>query len=144
MSGNGSVVLPPGPRMPPAMQTAIWFKQAQWLLGQCAIDTPGDVVRHCDLGVGEQGLVDGGQCVEVGLAVRAAGQAYHVVKHSRNVQLCVGADGAPVRLNSARKQPCGDSVLGPRFSGCRMAVASFVAERLARCVAPAASGYAVY
>jgi cytochrome P450 len=36
MSANGSALLPPGPRMPPAVQTAIWFRQAQWLLGQCA------------------------------------------------------------------------------------------------------------
>jgi cytochrome P450 len=27
--------LPPGPRMPRAMQTAIWSRQAQWMLGQC-------------------------------------------------------------------------------------------------------------
>jgi cytochrome P450 family 135 len=27
--------LPPGPRMPRAIQTAIWSRQAQWMLGQC-------------------------------------------------------------------------------------------------------------
>jgi len=27
--------LPPGPRMPRAVQTAIWSRQAQWMLGQC-------------------------------------------------------------------------------------------------------------
>ena len=27
--------LPPGPRMPRALQTAIWARQAQWMLGQC-------------------------------------------------------------------------------------------------------------
>jgi cytochrome P450 family 135 len=27
--------LPPGPRMPRALQTAIWSRQAQWMLGQC-------------------------------------------------------------------------------------------------------------
>ena len=34
MSSGGS--LPPGPRMPGAMQTAIWVRRAQWLLSQCA------------------------------------------------------------------------------------------------------------
>ena len=28
--------LPPGPRMPRALQTAIWFRHAQWMLSQCA------------------------------------------------------------------------------------------------------------
>jgi cytochrome P450 len=28
--------LPPGPRMPSALQTAIWFRRAQWMLKQCA------------------------------------------------------------------------------------------------------------
>jgi cytochrome P450 len=28
--------LPPGPRMPAALQTAIWVRRAQWFLGQCA------------------------------------------------------------------------------------------------------------
>lgn len=28
--------LPPGPPMPPVVQTAIWFGKAQWMLGQCA------------------------------------------------------------------------------------------------------------
>ena len=38
LSANGAAPsrLPPGPRMPPAVQTAIWFRQAQWLLSQCA------------------------------------------------------------------------------------------------------------
>ena len=31
---NGS--LPPGPRMPLALQTAIWARHAQWMLAQCA------------------------------------------------------------------------------------------------------------
>ena len=29
-------ILPPGPRMPVALQTAIWVRRAQWLLGECA------------------------------------------------------------------------------------------------------------
>ncbi len=29
-------VLPPGPRMPSVLQTAIWFRSAQWMLSQCA------------------------------------------------------------------------------------------------------------
>src|SRR5207302_2692430 len=33
-SMNGS--LPPGPRMPVALQTAIWARHAQWMLSQCA------------------------------------------------------------------------------------------------------------
>jgi cytochrome P450 len=28
--------LPPGPRLPVALQTAIWFRRAQWFLAQCA------------------------------------------------------------------------------------------------------------
>jgi len=28
--------LPPGPRMPVALQTGIWFRRAQWLMSQCA------------------------------------------------------------------------------------------------------------
>jgi cytochrome P450 len=36
--------LPPGPRMPAALQTAIWVRRAQWLLGQCAARF-GDVFR---------------------------------------------------------------------------------------------------
>jgi cytochrome P450 family 135 len=36
MSPTISGSLPPGPRMPSAVQTAIWFRQAQWLLSQCA------------------------------------------------------------------------------------------------------------
>src|SRR5438874_1550655 len=36
MSSNGTHVLPPGPRMPMPLQTAIWFRSAQWLLSQCA------------------------------------------------------------------------------------------------------------
>src|SRR5437763_16036836 len=31
-----NTTLPPGPRMPPALQTAIWVRRAQWLLDQCA------------------------------------------------------------------------------------------------------------
>jgi len=31
-----STSLPPGPRMPSALQTAIWTRRAQWLLSQCA------------------------------------------------------------------------------------------------------------
>ena len=27
--------LPPRPRMPRPVQTAIWARQAQWLIGQC-------------------------------------------------------------------------------------------------------------
>jgi cytochrome P450 family 135 len=36
MRRNGSAPLPPGPRMPAAVQTAIWFGNAQWMLDQCA------------------------------------------------------------------------------------------------------------
>jgi cytochrome P450 family 135 len=36
--------LPPGPRMPVALQTAIWVRRAQWLLSQCAARF-GDVFR---------------------------------------------------------------------------------------------------
>jgi cytochrome P450 family 135 len=36
--------LPAGPRMPAALQTAIWVRRAQWLLGQCAARF-GDVFR---------------------------------------------------------------------------------------------------
>ena len=36
MSANGVAALPPGPRMPRALQTAIWFGNAQWMLDQCA------------------------------------------------------------------------------------------------------------
>jgi cytochrome P450 family 135 len=32
---DGAVTLPPGPRMPRAMQTAIWARRAQWMLAQC-------------------------------------------------------------------------------------------------------------
>ena len=28
--------LPPGPRMPRTLQTAIWFRRAQWLMAECA------------------------------------------------------------------------------------------------------------
>ncbi|HZU60507.1 MAG TPA: cytochrome P450, partial [Solirubrobacteraceae bacterium] len=28
--------LPPGPRLPRTIQTAIWFRHAQWMLSQCA------------------------------------------------------------------------------------------------------------
>ena len=31
-----STELPPGPRMPAALQTAIWVRRAQWMLSQCA------------------------------------------------------------------------------------------------------------
>jgi cytochrome P450 len=36
MTVDASTPLPPGPRMPRAMQTAIWFGNAQWMLRQCA------------------------------------------------------------------------------------------------------------
>jgi cytochrome P450 len=36
MSVNGAAPLPPGPRMPSPLQTAIWFGNAQWMLRQCA------------------------------------------------------------------------------------------------------------
>ena len=36
MSANGAAPLPPGPRMPRAVQTAIWFRRAQWMQDQCA------------------------------------------------------------------------------------------------------------
>ncbi len=36
VAGGLDVALPPGPRMPRLLQTAIWFRRAQWLLGQCA------------------------------------------------------------------------------------------------------------
>ncbi len=36
--------LPPGPRMPAALQTAIWVRRAQWFLDQCAARF-GDVFR---------------------------------------------------------------------------------------------------
>jgi len=29
-------VLPPGPRIPRVLQTAIWFRRAQWMMGECA------------------------------------------------------------------------------------------------------------
>jgi cytochrome P450 family 135 len=32
---NGATSLPPGPRMPRALQTAIWARRAQWMLAQC-------------------------------------------------------------------------------------------------------------
>jgi cytochrome P450 len=32
---NGATSLPPGPRMPRALQTAIWARGAQWMLAQC-------------------------------------------------------------------------------------------------------------
>src|SRR5579884_4550831 len=43
MTGS-TTTLPPGPRMPAAVQTAIWVRRAQWLLGQCAARF-GDVFR---------------------------------------------------------------------------------------------------
>jgi cytochrome P450 family 135 len=36
MSPASPASLPPGPAMPPALQTAIWFRRAQWMLAQCA------------------------------------------------------------------------------------------------------------
>ena len=33
---SARATLPAGPRMPPALQTAIWVRRAQWLLSQCA------------------------------------------------------------------------------------------------------------
>ncbi len=36
MSASASTTLPPGPRMPPPIQTAIWFRRAQWMMSQCA------------------------------------------------------------------------------------------------------------
>jgi cytochrome P450 len=36
VSALSSTSLPPGPAMPPALQTAIWFRRAQWMLAQCA------------------------------------------------------------------------------------------------------------
>lgn len=36
VSGSEHTVLPPGPRMPMPLQTAIWMRGAQWMLGQCA------------------------------------------------------------------------------------------------------------
>src|SRR5579864_8746863 len=41
---TNSSTLPPGPRMPAALQTVIWARRAQWLLGQCAARF-GDVFR---------------------------------------------------------------------------------------------------
>ena len=35
MTASGPL-LPPGPRMPPALQTAFWFRRAQWMMSQCA------------------------------------------------------------------------------------------------------------
>jgi cytochrome P450 len=32
---DGSAALPPGPRLPRAVQTAIWFRRAQWVLKEC-------------------------------------------------------------------------------------------------------------
>jgi cytochrome P450 family 135 len=32
---NGEIELPPGPRLPRAAQTAIWFRRAQWMLDTC-------------------------------------------------------------------------------------------------------------
>jgi cytochrome P450 family 135 len=32
---HGAASLPPGPRMPRAIQTAIWARRAQWMLAQC-------------------------------------------------------------------------------------------------------------
>ena len=32
---NGTIDLPPGPRLPRAVQTMIWFRRAQWLLDTC-------------------------------------------------------------------------------------------------------------
>ena len=36
MTVDALTALPPGPRMPSALQTAIWFGNAQWMLRQCA------------------------------------------------------------------------------------------------------------
>jgi cytochrome P450 family 135 len=36
VSANGSSPLPPGPPLPMPVQTAIWFRRAQWMLGACA------------------------------------------------------------------------------------------------------------
>jgi cytochrome P450 len=36
VSVNGAGRLPPGPRMPAALQTAMWFRRAQWMQDQCA------------------------------------------------------------------------------------------------------------
>src|SRR5579884_1197590 len=36
MTGS-TTTLPPGPRMPSPVQTAIWVRRAQWLLDQCAV-----------------------------------------------------------------------------------------------------------
>ena len=36
MQEQAGIALPPGPRMPGALQTAIWFRRAQWMLDQCA------------------------------------------------------------------------------------------------------------
>src|SRR5215218_6144811 len=35
MTVDALTALPPGPRMPSALQTAIWFGNAQWMLRQC-------------------------------------------------------------------------------------------------------------
>src|SRR6202451_4812917 len=34
-SATTPTVLPPGPRMPRAVQSAIWYRSAQWLMDQC-------------------------------------------------------------------------------------------------------------
>lgn len=35
MVGPAAQTLPPGPRLPRSLQTAIWFRRAQWMLSQC-------------------------------------------------------------------------------------------------------------
>ncbi|MFL5821979.1 MAG: cytochrome P450 [Solirubrobacteraceae bacterium] len=35
-TNHSPTALPPGPRMPRGLQTAIWFRRAQWMLSQCA------------------------------------------------------------------------------------------------------------
>ncbi|HEV7937013.1 MAG TPA: hypothetical protein VGP18_03200 [Solirubrobacteraceae bacterium] len=34
---DASIQLPPGPRLPGAIQSVIWFRKAQWLMETCQV-----------------------------------------------------------------------------------------------------------
>jgi cytochrome P450 family 135 len=80
--------LPPGPRMPATLQTALWVRRAQWMLGQCAR-------RFGDT-----------------FTLRIAGQGtWVVVSHPRDVETVFKADPQIARAGEGNRVL--EPVLGP-------------------------------
>ena len=107
--------LPDGPRMPPALQTAVWIRRAQWMLAQCHARF-GDTFTLRIAGQGTWVVVSDPGDVEA--VFRAPGDVLHAGEGNRILEPVLGARS--VLLLDGREHLEQRRLLLPAFTGARV------------------------